>query len=260
MGESKVRKRAHASILAACPFCIYCGGTTHATTIDHVPPRIMFRNKYRPKGLEFPSCNNCNAGTRRSDLVAAMIGRFFPNASSPDEMKGILQAVSNNIPGLLDEMYLGPAERAAAPRTLPSHVEGQLLRANGPLVRSHMQTFAFKMGFALYYEITKQIVPIGGGVVARWFSNVERWRGECPDINFPMPPTTLKQGRFEVSDQFAYQGGATNDGKMVFAVSYFRASFAVWTFVAADKSVFEVPTRYPMRICEPGRLTVLLTR
>jgi hypothetical protein len=105
MGESKAKKRAHNAILAACPWCIYCGSP--ATTIDHVPPRIMFRDRQRPKGLEFPSCQPCNEGTRLADLVAALIGRLYPDAEQQDEqqeMEKLLSSVKNNIPGLLEEI------------------------------------------------------------------------------------------------------------------------------------------------------------
>jgi hypothetical protein len=53
------------------PLCIYCGGVVRATTIDHMPPRIMFYGKRHPKGLEFASCQKCNEGTKYAGLVAA---------------------------------------------------------------------------------------------------------------------------------------------------------------------------------------------
>ena len=96
-----------------------------ATTIDHVPPRIMFRDRYRPKGLEFPSCRSCNEVTKHCDLVAAMLGRVYPDAKTDkdrEEFKKLLQSINNNIPGLLQEMYFnkpgqkGPPEKRSAHR------------------------------------------------------------------------------------------------------------------------------------------------
>src|SRR5436305_316041 len=110
VGEAKARKLSHKEILQTYPYCIYCGGLEPATTIDHMPPRIMFRGKIRPGGLEFPACRNCNLGTRHSDLVASMMGRLFPDDMSEigkNDVRKLLSAVSNNIPGLLEEMQIG---------------------------------------------------------------------------------------------------------------------------------------------------------
>ena len=111
-----------------------------ATTIDHVPPRIMFRDRYRPKDLEFPSCRSCNEVTNHCDLVAAMLGRVYPDAKTDkdrDQFKKLLQSINNNIPGLLQEMYFDKPGQKALPRR-------NVLRTDGPLVSSHLQTFGEK--------------------------------------------------------------------------------------------------------------------
>ena len=73
MGEGNRRKQA---ILSACPNCIYCGGNTLATTVEHMPPRMMFAGKQRPPGLEFAACKGCNHGSSHADLVASLMSRF----------------------------------------------------------------------------------------------------------------------------------------------------------------------------------------
>jgi len=263
MGASSRRKRAHSAVLETYPWCIYCGGDVAATTIDHVPPRIMFRARIRPKGLEFPSCRQCNEGTGHADLVAAVIGRSYPDAKTGaerEELKSLFSSINNNIPDLLQEMHLGEAGQKLAREQLSVPVGGGVLRVNGPLVSSHMQTFAIKMGFALYYEVTKQAVPKGGGVAARWFSNYERLEGKFPQSVFDhlLPPNTLRQGKFEVSDQFGYQWRIAEKNRMGMFFAYFRQSFAVVAFVATDKSLLEADTRHPMRIFTPGEITTLL--
>jgi hypothetical protein len=259
VGESKRKKKIRDSLFAKCPHCIYCGGAARATTIDHVPPTIMFRGKHRPQGLEFSSCRACNESTGIADLVAAMFSRSTHDMNYPGEMTKIFDAIRNNVPGLLDEMRsLSPIERSAAIRSIPVPVNGEVMKADGPLMASHLQTFAFKIGFALYYHVLRQIVPIGGGVAARWFSNIERW--QMPKVDFPMqPPATLRQGKFEVSDQFAYTYQVSDSQRIVFGVSYFSAS-AICSFAVADKQLLNVRTRHPFRICEPGQLTALLPK
>ena len=85
MGEGKARRRAHERLLADHPVCIYCAGTNPASTIEHMPPIIMFNQRQRPKGLEFPTCKECNNGTRLTDLVASLLGRVYPDSERSAE-------------------------------------------------------------------------------------------------------------------------------------------------------------------------------
>jgi hypothetical protein len=93
-----------------------------------MPPVMMFIRKQRPKGLQFPSCRECNNGTSKSDLVASLVGRLSVEPSAEDEaaeFKKLLRSVRNNVPGLLQEMHIVPAGQREG---------GGALRANGPLV------------------------------------------------------------------------------------------------------------------------------
>jgi len=265
MSDSRAKKRAHGRVFEACPNCIYCGGEVPAVSIDHVPPRAMFRGRRRPKGLEFASCKGCNEGTSRADLVAALLSRFSPDARDEEEkaeLKKLLQGVRNNVPGLLEEMHLGALDQLAAHKRLPQRVEGSFVKANGPLVKAHMQTFATKLGFALYYELTSKVVPTGGGVAARWFSNVDRLEGTFPQSVFDvlLPPQTLKQGKLDVSDQFSYQWRLAEGDRMALFFSSFRHSFAVLAFVTTDRALFDVDTEHPMHIVSPRDITKLLEK
>ncbi|MBR0809339.1 hypothetical protein JQ636_37910 [Bradyrhizobium japonicum] len=260
MGESKQKRRKHAAVLDGCPWCIYCGGDVRATTVDHVPPIIMFAQRRRPKGLEFGSCEPCNGGTKHADLVAAMVGRSMPNSGTKaggEEMESIFSAINNNIPGLLQEMHIPREVQSAAGWR---EENGGLLRTDGRLVSSHMQTFAFKIGFSLYYELTKKVLPKTGGVVARWFSNVDRLTGAFPQDVFEhlLPPNTLRQGQFEVSDQFAYQWRLAEEERMAMFLATFSQSFAVIAFAATDRGLFDTETKHPFKICAPGELMSVL--
>jgi len=141
MSEGRARRRAHAKMLSAYPWCIYCGEL--ATTVEHMPPRMMFLGKQRPKGLEFPTCCPCNSGTAHADLVASFMSRIYPAPAGEQgrhDLQKILKAMGNNISGVLDEMVVGHAGQKIARRQIPSMPAGAMvLRANGPLVTNHMR-------------------------------------------------------------------------------------------------------------------------
>ena len=263
MSESRAKKKAHAGVLEGCPHCIYCGGEALATSIDHVPPRIIFRESRRPKGLEFASCKPCNEGTSKADLVAGLLSRVAPDGVSEAEkaeLTRLLSGVSNNVPGLLEEMHLGQRAQRNARKRLPQPVQGGFLKTDGPLVSSHMQTFATKLGFALFYEVTGEIVPMTGGVAARWFSNMDRLEGTFPQSVFDvlLPPETLKQGKFNVAEQFSYQWRLTEGERAALFFASFRQSFAVLAFAATDRSFFDVETDDLMRLVSPRQITKFL--
>lgn len=247
MGEAKRKNRLRAQLLAANPTCIYC--TSPSETVEHMPPVIMFTRRQRPKGLEFASCEACNGGTKHADLVAACIGRSMMQGSGEadtEDLPTIFQALRNNIPDLLLEMRPSNDQLAVAERELAGQ---KVLNVGGPLVAGFMQQFAIKLTFALYREISGREVPEGGGVLARWFSNYEARTGRVPRDIFENlhPPRTLRQGSFEVSDQFAYSFEISPDLDYARIVGTFRYAFAVAGFVSAKMSSFDEVDATPVQ-------------
>jgi hypothetical protein len=220
----------------------------------------MFRGKQRPKGLEFTSCDECNQGTKTADLVASLLGRAYPigegAAEDEEEFRKLLGAVSNNVPGLLEEMHIGRAGQKLARKKISQEIEGGFLRVNGPLVHANMQTFATKIGFALYYETTQSIIPPEGAVAARWFSNAEVFEGKFPKKIFDLlgPDYTLRNGSRNVSDQFEYSWGLTEDRNMGIFFAGFRRSFSVVAVVSRDAAKLQIETKFPMKIVRPDQL------
>jgi hypothetical protein len=259
LGQARARQRTHAAQLRAHPWCIYCGGSEPADTIDHMPPRMMFWGKLRPKGLEFPSCKACNNGTGQSDLVASALGRISPGPyteAQGDEVRRLLASVRNNVPGLLEEMYVRTAGQKLARKRLPVPEGGGVLRADGPLVTKHMRIFAAKMGFAIHFEVVGKPVPHTGGVLPIWFSNAQAVRGEIPPSLLEMLPSprTLQQGSMEVSDQFQYSWAVTEEKDHVFVYAVFRHSFAAATITATDRSIFLASHSDKFPVLAPGAL------
>lgn len=258
MGEAKQRRQSNAERLARAPGCIYCAARESATTLDHMPPRAVFSAKRRPKGLEFPSCDSCNAGTRTTDQVVALMSRIFPDSRTDAEMAEVqkyLKGVANNAPGLLEEM-LGPPDwrRQAAGRAPPGQ---HPLYCGGPIVSSHMETFAAKFGFAMHFEVTEQPIGPAGAVAARWYSNADVLEGKFPMEAWSVmgDPATLRQGKFHVTEQFEYAWAVDEDGSFGMFLGTFRQSFAVLAFTTTGpREIFENPP-VPLRLWRPGDLT-----
>lgn len=240
------------------PWCIYCGGQTVATTVDHVPAIMMFDQRIRPKGLEFPSCAACNNGTRKSELVASLLSRVFPDATSSKdqaEVKQLFSSVNNNIPGLLEEMQVGRA-RAKFAAQRHGNPAGGFLDWNGPLVSAHLDAFAAKLGFAFHYYATGNPIPPGGGVVSAIHSNVDAVLGRIPSDVFDVlgDPQTLAQGAKNVGEQFRFASVRDENRNMSISFASFRESFSVTTYGAAVAEMLLVDGVMPAKLFQPGDL------
>jgi hypothetical protein len=251
-------------MLANANGCIYCAGANAATTVEHMPPRSIFEGKQRPKGLEFPACAECNNGTSHSDLIAAMLARLWPNADTATgtrDIAKILRAVANNVPAILPEMHVGRAGEKFARKRHSIPDDAHPLRADGPLLTKHIQTFGAKLGFALHYEVTGSWVPASGGVQVMWFSNVQALNGQIPDSLFAMlpKPLTLQQGAKSVEDQFQYSYAPAEQGHLLYFAS-FSQSFAVAGICAQDRSIYLDARAADFPVFSPGDFQVLISQ
>jgi hypothetical protein len=87
---------------------------------------------------------------------------------------------------------------------------------DGPLVSRHLDIFGCKLGLAMHWEFTRQIVPLSGGVVVRYVSNVQAMQGKVPTefLKLLPGPQTLRQGSWDVANQFRFSARTTNDKTM----------------------------------------------
>ena len=256
MGEARSKQRRRQEFFKQHPFCCYCGGNVIATTVDHVPSRQTFALKRRPKGLEVPACHACNQYTAKHEQVAALIARMYPDPpkkAEQEEVRKLVKAISKNNPGLLEEMQPSWRQQYDFQQTainLPR--VGGVLNASGPLLKESMHVFAVKSCLALHYVQTGKIVPQSGGVAARWYSNFDRLTNSIPDdlLGLFGNHATLKQGSWDVEDQFGYSWAIAKDAEMAAYFAGFRQSFAIVGFVHHDRSAF--PTLPSLNVTLPG--------
>lgn len=234
------------------PCCVYCGGKNEQ--VDHVPAKIIFRDKQRPKGLEVPSCAACNQGMRLSEQVMAVVSRVYPDPPEGDtEFGSLLHAVNNNAPGVLFEMAVPRARQKLALKRLNLDAAGGLMSLSGPQISAHALRFGAKLGFAMHYHETGSAIPPGGGVAVSWFSNVDDLEVRTPDLppEFVGGVRTLVNGKRHVGDQFQFASGAVPNGAMTMTFASFRYSVAMVIFTAADIRKFaelNVPEAHLFRL------------
>ena len=263
MGEAKRKRELHRELRSGAYPCIYCGGNTPGTTVDHMPPRIIFDNRQRPNDLVFPSCHECQTASKSAEQLSGLMSRIkglSDEDRDPEELRRLVRAVDNNFPGLFDEMLPTQRQRRRAQALALEHgFTGGALNADGPIVTKNMNAFAAKLGLALHYHVTGGllggvIVPPDGVVAVRWFSNVDALEGKIPSSLLEVlgEPETLRQGRLHTAGQFEYAWAVTDDREHSAHFATFRFSFAVSALVSSNAANFDVA---PQKNCfRPGFL------
>lgn len=235
MGRSKERRR---KFLVDHPLCCFCGGAAPSAEPDHVPSRALFDNRIWPEGYEFPACVNCNRASRYDEQVISMLSRIFPDATTEKgklETQESIRAVANNFPEILLEMRPDAAQEKRAVeeyglehRRMP---DGQLpiFSVRGPKLNAAIESFARKLFCALYYKHTNTILPPGGGIALRWFTNVQIDADEIPRSLAPLVSNfaTLERSRTKLDDQFFYRWVVAEEKSLGVFLAFFRRSFAM---------------------------------
>ena len=239
MGEAKRRRKLTQQVLERFGFCIYCGGSSIATTADHVPPRAVFNLRGRPNGLEFPACDECNRASRVDEQVVAMFSRVYPDAASVaerDELSSLIRAVRNNSPEIIDELKPSFRQNKIARQSGVNSLGGGVLNCRGPRLNRAILSFAGKMGYALHFHLLGKPVSPAGAASVWWLTNYQAMKGEVPEHLQSLlgAPETLRQGRWEVSNQFQYASVGAVEGTMSAHFASFRYSFAICAFVSEN--------------------------
>lgn len=212
---------------------------------DHIPARVLFDQRHWPEGYEFPACEPCNRISRHDEQVVAMLSRLYPEADNADKKKEFserVRAVAHNNPGLLEEMRVSTDQ---AQDTLKKYniqtPEGlalsdlPFLSVKGPLVSSAVANFGRKLFLALYYKHTNKILPREGGIAIRLYSNLQVENGEIPGELAPLVSgfPNLERSNMDLSEQFFYRFGVTDNLKASVFLAFFRQSFAILGYVNA---------------------------
>jgi hypothetical protein len=237
MGKS-VRQRRQ-EFLAANPICIFCGGVSAATTVEHCPPRAMFQHRQWPEGFEFPACEECNNGTSDQDLLVSMIARSDPFTNQGDRdgrSLGLMKMINRQYPDLLGKMLMSPIEARRNNQRLgikppPGHTHQQAGVVNvPPEMHEAVGVFAAKLSKAIYYLHSRLAFPNHGCLMLNWFTNeqlLQEGKYRLFDIlknQQGIAPRLERGGKF-LNDQFEYRFAPSSDFEIFVLQACFGKGF-----------------------------------
>jgi hypothetical protein len=232
------KKRRILGLLDRQPLCIFCGGTTPASTGDHLPARSFFDGRVWPERYEFPACEPCNKKSKDQEHVLTTLvrlkGEGAHNTQQQVEFAKFAKAMKNNFPGLL--RVLGPDEKngfiksrglwvpvgRAFPQQLP------VVAIDQQLAGAAVDAVFRKLICALHYKHTGNILPADGTITVKWCTNVALSQFMTDDMKafvagLTEKPTLARDGK-DLSDQFDYRYRTSDDGNSSMYFIKFRQS------------------------------------
>jgi hypothetical protein len=219
------------------PFCAFCGGHAETTSVEHMPSRILFDDKWRPRGLEFPSCQPCQNSTRGIEPIMGMITRVFPapeTKSQIDAFRQLVHSAERNNPGILAEMNVDQVSVlnriGTAAYKLPNW---NFVKLGGPIINAAIEAFSRKMAMALHFELTGNIVPMGAQLFVAQYSNFDAVIDGFPEdlIEHLGPGKTLQMGQHHVFDQFSYRSAEVEGSSITAHMVFYRQALATLLIV-----------------------------
>lgn len=255
MGEAKQRSLSRAQIMADAKRCVYCSSIT-LSTIEHMPPRGVFKDKDRPSGWEFACCSRCNEGSRGADAVGQLMALIEPvteNEWKLIQMRKALSGVRSHAPRVAIE--LGLEDKA---RSVFFNRKGLLhpaieLEADGPATAAHLDVFAAKMAMASFATYVGRPLGMEGTIYTQWFLN-QGISQEGYHATLSIMPLfgQLEQGRKVSGEQFSLNYN-TDQKSIVAAYISFHHCFTIVIFATDGEPFVETLRESLVKLTGPDR-------
>lgn len=242
------RPKTHAQIKAAAKRCVYCPDPLNNAnySLEHMPPKGMFRESRRHKGLEFGSCKSCNEGTKAADAAVAFFARIDQLGDDVmhwkvQEAVKFLKSADHGAPGFSNELFEERRNRDVLKRTTGGVLVPLSEIHTGPIGQSLLNVFAAKLGMAIYREHVGEPLPPTGGVQGMWFLNAGLGEQTAAKfLNFLPVFETLEMGKQSASGQFGYRYNS-DDKSIVAALTHFQGNVHFFTIAMAEPSTHGFP-------------------
>ena len=254
MSESKYNKKRRDIIMEGQPNCIFCGGNTPADTIDHIPPKVIFRNKQWPEDFEFSGCASCNNGSKSYDYLIGFMARFtddkIHNEHDIEEMMRFMKSVSINYPNVVKAMNkmttrdkrIFSRETGVVPKFGETYADLPVVGVPEEF-NIAMKVQAAKITKALHFKHTGMVVPINASIRFRWYTNVNVMRGDSPMVDEVMRMVQgsgpIKRNNTTLKDQFDYKYVIAPTNDVAIYTCVFGKSFGFISFLTFDPDILE---------------------
>lgn len=207
-----------------------------------MPNKGMFP-KDRPGGMEYPSCEACNQGSKWFEDIVSFLGSITFNNTSPyvtAHFEKKLKHLIKTHPEVLDELQPTRRQKRQAGSFLH---EGGALNLQGEIVSSALALYGAKLGIALHWRKTQQILPERSQIAVYCMSNERIFDRSVPPHLFELLPEgqELRQGKKRSKHPFFFASGKASDTDATVHWATFGEAIAYNLFVGGTLDLSAVP-------------------
>lgn len=172
-------------------------------------------------------------------MVASVFARISPSDHTGNQLTReavrYRDAMQKDAPGVWEAVFDYSRQRTTWMRESNGlFAKKVVIQADSPLLASYLVVFSAKLGMALYRHHIGSALDLDGVVQVEFFLNAGLTQAAANAYLSILPShETLKQGAFNVSDQFSYR--YNTDGKTIIAgMASFHGNLHVF-FIATSK-------------------------
>jgi len=203
---------------------------------DHAPPKVMFRDKHRPPGLEVPSCKFCNRQHSPFDdcfaLLCMAMGSVASSKQAPrHRIENAIRSCRKRFPSIIEQ--LSGFGWDVAVDLDGDNTPAVAVPFDTPDIHFVVEYMAARLATAIFYDNTGLCVPVGSMIATKWWT----WNQPLDDalltslIGALPNYQTLSQGAWEVDDQFATRFAVSTDKPQAAFLFRFHSSFMASAFL-----------------------------
>ncbi|MGY2733861.1 HNH endonuclease [Sphingomonas sp. UYP23] len=238
-----------AAFVASNPRCCYCAGRRPTTEIDHAPARIIFIKKHGPEGFLFPSCSECNRIAGLSEQVMAFYIRSFDRSAGgldEAEFAKLASGLINNVPAAVPQLPPRPSHGLA----LFTHGIYEADRATTvpPAAKAHIELFALKVLYALYYRVTGRFAGSSNRYLLTWAqtgTDAARLMLATADNWFDEHEIGQRRN-IDLGDQFRFQYGYHQSHGFFGVRMSFAGAFVMFGVIGPARQMAKLKDRDPL--------------
>jgi hypothetical protein len=227
VGEAQRRRKRLSDLKEEWRNCCFCGGQGINEEWDHQPGKLLFPDKQRPKGLEFPACKRCNVLSKGDEAVVAFLARLGGSTraswSIDNAARKAVRGARNQNSRLIDQLV-----RSSHDVTV--QIGGLFRRAKQVEFERQdwersVSLVGAKISLGLYFLHTKRIVPCEGIVTVLTGSNRRENAGEFYRAVLSLPHAGgLNMGKSNADSSFFYRFQTEDDEKCaIFGLVFYES-------------------------------------
>jgi hypothetical protein len=230
------------------PKCCFCGGEREATTEDHQPARIFFKDREWPEGFSFPACEECNAVSRESERVLGVLIHGHGADSDRTKYQTNLRSVYRDYPDQVGALVTTAREKREILKTKGLERPRGVALDDLPLIKMpkdfwepHLQMLARKLLLALHYQCFGRPLPRHGAVWYYVHTNADFAAGDFPAdvLEIASRLAIPVRNRRQLHDQFSVRWNVVEDHSGALFLAQLQKMLTITGITTETPAAFE---------------------